>query len=424
MVRDREDVMSIRPQRFVFVAFIAAAAASGQPIPIGTPVVVNATTAGQQDLPRIAADNADNFQIVWETVEGEPPSSNVRRRRLSSEGVLGTDSLISESATGEQTQPVVDMNASGDWVAAWLSDHETAGDIELFSRRTSEDGTFLEEELQLDVEIPDADSGAPSVARSPEDSFATLYRDESAPDQAYTRSFTDGGSPWAGAGELGPIASNVGTAIAGIGEYAFVTVWQATDANFAGVNFNCTYLGNPNWLALTPYDDPTGSQTFPDVASDGAGRIVVVWQQDTDIFGRILSFEGGTEACDYHSEEIHLNSDPVAAAIYPRVGMAADGAFVVTWASNVEADGSISAREFTKSGLPVGDQFQAHPATPGSQYIPDVAVSAGTFAIVWRSPDAGVNPPDDIVVRRFTRRVVFTDDFELFGTAGWSSVEQ
>ena len=399
-----------------------AAAAAGQPIPIGGPVTVNATIAGDQRQPRVAADGADNFQIVWQTDEGEPSTSNVRRRRLSSAGALGTDSLLSEAADGDQSAPVIGMNTSGDWTAAWISDHETVGDIEVFSRRTSTDGTILEAEQQLDADGDVGEhSGALSIARAVDDSYAALYRLSETGDAMNTSTYGSGGNPLFHE-ELGPTVSLGYTGIAGIGPGAFVVAWMDADANLGGVSFNCTYSGHPNWLALSPYDDPAGDQTFPGVGSDGDGRIVIVWQQGSDIFGRILMYEGQDSACDFHSDEFPVNSDPVANAVFPRVAMAADGAFVVAWNSNVEADGAVSVREFTKSGAPVGDQFGAHSATDGNQAAPDVAISATTFAVVWQTPDAGAVPPQNIAVRRFVRRVVFTDDFELFGTDAWSDI--
>jgi hypothetical protein len=68
----------------------------------------------------------------------------------------------------------------------------------------------------------------------------------------------------------------------------------------------------------------------------------------------------------------------------PRVGAAANGAFVVAWQN--EPDYQVSARRFASSGAPVGTDFEV---APFLSYRPALAVGpTGEFTVAWEKPDA------------------------------------
>ena len=122
---------------FWISTLLLASAAHSQPLPLSGDVVVNSTLSGEQVGPDIAADAADTFQIVWYTQLGDPAHWDTRIRRLSSAGALGTDSLLSQSTTGDQRAPAVDASDGGDWVAIWSSDHAAATVDRPFGRWTT-----------------------------------------------------------------------------------------------------------------------------------------------------------------------------------------------------------------------------------------------------------------------------------------------
>jgi hypothetical protein len=103
--------------------------------------------------------------------------------------------------------------------------------------------------------------------------------------------------------------------------------------------------------------------------------------------------------------------------------MAADGAFAVTWSgSSQDPDGGASVREFTRSGTPVGGQFLAHGEAGRPRATSAVAIGAGIFAVSWSEREASPSVQDDVFVRRFRRRVIFTDDFESEDLLYWTLV--
>src|SRR4029079_18576196 len=132
-----------------------------------------------------------------------------------------------------------------------------------------------------------------------------------------------------------------------------------------------------------------GTQNAPAIAIDGAGRFVVVWASnpsDTsyEVYARRFDTAGAPV-----SGEIHVNSYTVGSQRFPTVSATANGDFVIAWQSNgQDGDGAgIFTRRFSSSGGAQGVEERVNSFTVGSQAFPGVAVAAdGKFVVVWASP--------------------------------------
>lgn len=149
---------------------------------------------------------------------------------------------------------------------------------------------------------------------------------------------------------------------------------------------------------------------------------MVVWLSDTEVgvvlHARLFRFfdELGPQPV---TDTILVAAEP-GIGLEPRVGMAADGAFVVAWRSpRFDASNGVVAREFSETGAPIGDAFAVNVVTTGPQGAPAVAVSANDFVVAWETMEDGVEL--DVKARRFRRRALFADDFELGGPGRWSA---
>jgi hypothetical protein len=135
----------------------------------------------------------------------------------------------------------------------------------------------------------------------------------------------------------------------------------------------------------------TGFQGTAAAASLGNGRFVVVWNSegqdgnDFGIFGRRYDAAGMPEG-----SEFRVNSFTTGYQFDPAVAAAANGAFVVIWNSYGQ-DGSgygIFGQRYNASGTPQGGEFRVNSYTTGYQIGADVAAAAdGAFVVVWTSYD-------------------------------------
>jgi hypothetical protein len=134
----------------------------------------------------------------------------------------------------------------------------------------------------------------------------------------------------------------------------------------------------------------TGAQRHPAAATDGLGRVVVVWDRGdgSTVSGRRFAASGLPAG-----GELVISQYPSGVQANPRFEVAADGAgrFVAAW-SSYDSPGSdtglsIQARRYAADGSAAAGQFQVNTFTTGDQTEPDVAAAAddGRFVVVWTS---------------------------------------
>lgn len=123
--------------------------------------------------------------------------------------------------------------------------------------------------------------------------------------------------------------------------------------------------------------------------------------------------------------EFQVNTFTTSYQLYPSVGVAGDGSFVVVWMSlgspEDDNDGlSIQGQRYNSEGTAVGPQFQVNTYVTGYQRYPAVDVTEnGAFLVAWQSADQD-GDGDGIFARRFSSTgVPENDGFRVNGlTAG------
>ncbi|SMP76920.1 tandem-95 repeat protein [Noviherbaspirillum suwonense] len=142
------------------------------------------------------------------------------------------------------------------------------------------------------------------------------------------------------------------------------------------------------------------------VAVAPTGSFVVTWTADKDqdgnntgVFARRFDATGTPLG-----GEIQVNTAFNDRQETPTVGIAADGSFVVAWASRSQKDGdtdgwSVRAQRFTDQGQKAGEEFLVNQTTAKDQWQPSISVAAdGQFVIAWTNSTA-----NDIFVRHYDK---------------------
>jgi hypothetical protein len=130
----------------------------------------------------------------------------------------------------------------------------------------------------------------------------------------------------------------------------------------------------------------TGTQSTPVVSSTPDGRFVVVWGSNGQdgsnygIFGRRYDSKGNPRG-----SEFQVNSYTTNQQRFPKVATAADGSFVVVWASlGQDGDGyGIFGQRYDPVGSPLGTEFRVNTYTTSFESTPDVAITGTGFVVVW-----------------------------------------
>lgn len=400
-------------------ALLTAAPLEAQdpPLKLGGPFFVNSPTDGVQIDPDIAADAADNYQVVWQTTAGEPVHQDVMMRRLEADLSHPGQALLSQSTTRDQRAPRVAMEADGDWAAIWTSDHSELDERRPYGRATSEGGTSIGDEFDFTID-ESADVIVPDIALVGEEYLIGAWR-ESDFANAIVANFRKRKDEDLGLAPVVLGGSGSAPSLAGIGDDDWVLAWHAPDETSNGAHLRCHEADVAAEDPFLAHEETDGDQVRPDVGSLGFGRFVAVWQDGSAIVGRLfLRREDGS--CTPDGPEFDVGSTVVASAT-PRVGAGPDGAFVVTWSeATLDADGGIAAREFRHDGVAVGEPFAVHTAIPGLQNGAAVATSTTTFQVVWANANDAMPVERDIAAQLFRRRLVFSDSFEVGGKSRWS----
>jgi len=403
---------------WISTAALLAGPAAGQ-LPIGGPILVNsATQAGDQQGPSVGMADDGRLRVFWSDRSG----NDVAQRGFAADGSPFAASAPNQTDNGER-EAFGSVNGSNDWIVAWGDDQQTGGGLDLFARRSSNNGGTLAGEFQVN-ETADANVlTASRLSRADDDSFVAAWIDFLAPGDLQFRKFALNGSAVTGdllANESSdPELADFSIAAAPNG--SFLIAWQAGAAFLEQVYARCF---DANGVALgpqfiVPADQPTRNFS-PLVAVDALGYYVVAW------------LEGGSADLEWRRfgpDCLPRGGDRLAIAggtsgtRDPALDMARDGAIVFAWSSkDIDPDEGISVLEMTKSGAIVGGEFLAHEIAAGLQLRAGAAIGDRLFAVVWQDEEGTNSGDDDIFLQRFVRRVVFTDDFENEGTDYWSAV--
>lgn len=152
-----------------------------------------------------------------------------------------------------------------------------------------------------------------------------------------------------------------------------------------------------------------GPGSKPDIAYDVAGNFVVVWNgygptewcsSCRSAFGRQHDRFGARL-----SESFLVNQSPgyVENVWAPRVGVASNGHFIVTWTSDTEYQSEKPyARAYAADATPIGGEFVASEGVEAQGFGDAVALASGNFALVWHyNSGFHAQPRSDVVMRVF-----------------------
>ena len=310
---------------------LVPATAAAQLIPVREEFRVNPAVTGFQRASDVAA-HPGGFVVVW--IDG----FDLVARRYDATGTP-LDGQIPVASPMDSLDPHVATDAAGNFVVVW-----ERGDV-IRARRFDAAGSPLGAEFAVST-TPPTWASEPDVAADPAGGFLVVWDAGELydyPGDIYVRRYDASGSP------LGPQSA------------------ISTD----------------------------GNSSSPSVASDNAGRAVVVWFSGSAIFGRRLDATGAPLAPSFQVSPI-LGTP----SFWPDVAADSSGAFVVTW-QHSPGNGPIEGRRYDSTGTVLGGAFAVSTNNDDPTYDAHVAMdpTAG-FVFTWvKNTTTGIS--QDVMMRRF-----------------------
>ncbi len=347
----------------------------------------------------IASDGSGNFVAVWECDKQDGSNWGIYASRFDASGNPidspltppgNPEFLVNSTTTGNQINPAVAMNDSGQFVAVFQTKDAPGSDkFDIYAVLYDDAGNLVKSEFLVNAAWQPEDQTDPSVAMRDDGSFIVTWtsRDQDGDKEGiFAQMFDAAGNASGGIMQVNNIApkeqfySSVATNSAG----DFIVTWSTkrlvdNRLSIAARRFDSS--GAPLGKQFTVDQFDGTDQHYSDVALADDGSFIIAWQSDGQDDGNssgIYARRYGTDGNAIGNEFLVNQSTPTADEGAPSVSIDASGNFVIAWTT----DGAeVYSREFDALGNPTtagdihvtslaGDQFGgAVTVTDSGDYI-------------------------------------------------------
>ncbi len=344
----------------------------------GPEFLVNTTTAGNQNAPAVAMDNAGNFTVVWASDQGGS-DTDIYQRSFDKNGVAqGSEVLVNDTTAGNQVSPAVVRNrTTGDFIITWASQGQDGGGWGIYAKRYNAAGQVLITTVNAALSGGgSAKNGSAMQMMSTLDTVTgsgeflvntTTAGDQTAPAIGIDRTSGEFVISWTGPGQ--GVAN-------GLDVYA-----QRFDASGDAVG------GEFRVNSTT-----SGDQTRSSVAIDSGGNILITWSsygQDGSgwgVVGQLFSPDGTPR-----EGELALNTTTAGDQRQASVTIADLGRAIVAWSGNGPSDASgvfFRRIDMTQEALEAGGAEGSAPDVIAPAQGGDPAGPAQAFTHAGAAADA------------------------------------
>ncbi|MEM9447678.1 MAG: Calx-beta domain-containing protein [Cyanobacteria bacterium P01_E01_bin.6] len=361
-------------------------------IPAGNEFQVNTTTIGDQEQPNIAVDAQGNYVVVWESeVDGGDRGIFAQRYDRFGNAIGGEIEVAADPARNE-VDPVVGMDASGNFVVSWTDEGGDANDVR--ARRFDSDGNALGDSFLVNTETA-GNQDTPDIAMNANGQFVITWESfgqDGDSDGIFAQVYDSAGNPVGGEIAVNTITTDSqDDPVVGIdGSGNFVIAWEDSSTGSEDINARrFDSAGNPigdSFVVNTTTDE---DQDTPDIDMNANGEFVITWEsRDQDGDGEGVFAQQYNSAGEKLGDEIAVNTSTANNQDDPFVGIDDDGNFLIVW-EDAGLDGDLDGifgQYFDNTGAKLGTEFQINTTSEGDQDDAAIAMDPNGNAIVaWES---------------------------------------
>ena len=374
----------------------------------GSDILVNGL--GDASEPQITALADGRFVVAW--IDNN--KQEIRAQVLNADGSLrGGPFTINATSAGEQQLPNITALPDGRFVAVWTDQRDwqdNGENADIYGQIFSIDGNRIGGEFKINdgVSVPSAHALIqPDITTLSDGGFAVTWRDYIPSEggdsvQVWTARYGSDGQR-IGTITLVDLTQDVAHArpvIEALDDNKAIMVWTegtVTNAiNLHGRVINADgstafELGN---IGLVRDDADNVVQIAPNITRLKNGNFVVTWKvndgagggEDYAVWARVFNPAGAPQTAAFKVVEA-TDEATDSADIDPVVTALNDGRFMVTWA-DYHAYGSLStevkSQVYTSGGIKDGDTFTVHTPRDANDRMPSVATLVdGRVVVSW-----------------------------------------
>jgi len=358
---------------------------------------VNTYTSGDQKRPTVAVDNYGNFVITWSSEDQDGSDNGVYAQRFDKTGKqIGEEFQVNTYTNDSQFEPIVLMDAEGNFVIVWSSEDQDGSGKGIFAQRYDKNGLEIGDEFQVNTYTSENqyyhsasmnDSGSFVVT------WSSLYQDESQ-SGVYAQRFDNSGNMIGDEIQVNTYTDNFQnySFVAINDSGSFIVSWssQNQDGSQYGVyaqRFDSSGKKIGDEFQVNTYTENT--QMLSSVAMNETGDFVIAWQSfGQDGSGYSVNAQRYDSSGNKIGDEFQVNTYTEENQSAPSVVMDNEGNFIIVWVSDDQdgAEQGIFAQKFLSDGSLDGDEFQLNTYTDDVQRYPFIAMNdSGANVIVWES---------------------------------------
>ncbi|HEY9843915.1 MAG TPA: hypothetical protein V6D23_25820 [Candidatus Obscuribacterales bacterium] len=361
----------------------------------------NTFTTGTQNKPAVAMDDDGDFVVVWASDGQDGSDYGVYFQRFDSNGdPAGTETLVNSFGTvDQQFHPDVAMDADGDFVVVWEGYNSFSGSNEIFAKHFFSNGSPKSLDAQAN-EFTTGDQRNPQVAMDASGNYVIAWESSNQYDTGlgiYARRYTNGDSPVAGEFHVNTLTAgsqaHPDVAMDADGDFVVTYDSYGVDTDSQGIafqRFNAAAAPQGGETLVNTYE--TDNQSDPVIGMSDSGAFAIAWtsfDQDGDglgIFAKTFTSAG------VGGSEIQVNTDEtISDQREPRIAMDADGDFTIGWFAYYYDEGTsyydydIAFRRYNASGVPQSNEVKVVDSVPNiGNFNPAIGMDAnGNFALFW-----------------------------------------
>jgi hypothetical protein len=232
-------------------------------------------TGQDADSPRVSADGSGNAVAVWRRSDGD---NNIIQSSRSSNGGLSWSTPENLSESGQNAEvPRIAVDGSGNAVAVWRRS-DGNDDIVQSSRLVAGGASWS---TPVNVSPAGIQSATPRIAIDGSGNAVAVWRLADVGGTIIQSSrLAAGGSGWSTPEQLSVSGfSSDNPQVAANGSGNAVAVWQQSNGSNSIIRISQSTDGGASWTVPTDLSELGQSAITPEVAVDGSGNAVALWRR-------------------------------------------------------------------------------------------------------------------------------------------------
>ncbi len=296
--------------------------------------------------------------------------------------VIKDDFVVNDDTTeGNHNDPTVGLNNDGKALIVWEDSRNASCNI--YGQHYNESGVATDSNLKVSTQSGNTIEYNPSIAVEQDGSFLVVWR------TGYAQRYSADGIIQDSTFQLfsSDIKYYVDIAIDTTG--TIIMVWRRNVSGSGYEIFMQRFNSSGDSLGpkiIVNDDETSESQNNPNIALDGRGKFMVVWEDErngtnNEIYGQLFDETGAPVDSNF------LINDTTGSFSHKKPSVATDfaGRFLVTWNDNRNGNDKIYGQFYDNTGTPVNNNFLINDDEGSSgKYSSSCAMdSAGNAVVVW-----------------------------------------